>query len=63
MESRILGCVIYRFGTEVGILGSEKVRLLRKPSPAVPFRFGQLEQLNLCFCHNASFQFGLGCYD
>ena len=40
MQSMILGCGIYRFGSEAGILGSEKVRLLRKPSPAVPFRFG-----------------------
>ena len=27
MESEILGCGIYRFGSEAGILGNEKVRI------------------------------------
>ena len=27
MQSMILGCGIYRFGSEAGILGNEKVRI------------------------------------
>ena len=35
MGSRILGCVIYRFGTEVGILGNEKVRIASDKEGAI----------------------------
>lgn len=35
MESRILGCGIYRFGSEVGILDSEKVRIVLDKEGAI----------------------------
>ena len=59
MESEILGCGIYRFGLEAGILDVEKVHFLRGFGPDAIAVFGCIGQFVLGFCHNTSFQFSL----